>query len=667
MIYPLEYLLRNTENREAYERLCRVFCDIVPYVGTGISFYCQSWGAPFKSIIEVLKRSSAVKNNYFFRPLTEEEKQRAHRALSYTTNNEDKTIYSTLVEYMQSAIDYIDKNTEAEEERIQIRLPKTGGKEETKQIWAALQGLYNSYKFLELGELLNIFCETLKAKTFNLYFFEAINRFTQNSGEKVKNDHEMLRGLQDKYNNEALPPSRWFLPYLGEDKKFAITTNTDNSLTTVYSEHKYHEQNTAPMSFSGKSERAIWDTIPKETMKIYHIHGFQLNPNRNTSQTFVMTWSDYRKAYHHKEGSSSEVLENTFINDTLLFVGASLEKDITVDLMKKAASSHAFTGKHVAFLCKPKEEKINRLANAMATLCIATPDFPSYSSIFCQLIRENKTKEWGVINQVLRNNIHGKAEYGRKILQFLDSNDQFDIFSEEMIEGELEASVYPAIKKRLAHNGLRTYQWSVCRVDDDSFSFPIKPFTTTENGQNTYYLDSYAAPLGSTIYIIGGHNCTREGVNKLISEISKWTMVHATNYWKSRKQVKIRIIRVSNIGDLSPAKIIDKIDHISNLQPDEESKELWGLLQEMQQYKTYRDLGIITFTEGEVAYDSRRVISILLLTISVKELFKDFKEDIDRMIKQYTIPYIFRNQYTPPTQEIDNAQNTKKLLRSPRE
>lgn len=581
-VRPIEKILNNAENREAYNQLSNNFHDLVPYIGTGLSYYFKSWKKPFEIIYNNIKNSRATKN-CFLKELDHQEQERAKKALCSFGELEEK---ATLFEYIKQLIGFINTQCDKEE---QITADWSCCNE--KKIWEGIKTILENDHYLAFAEILNLISFTIMDTTFNRKFLTLIESKSGGAHKKLEQDSNNTKNLSAIGNKAPLPQAVWFVPYVGGKNLFAITTNTDDTLQYVYKACI----DTVPFQFSGKSYTTDVNSNTGRGMIVFHIHGVQPQSGIDSSESFIMTWSDYRKAYHAPENTLSRLLLSKYFCDHhLLFLGASLLKDDTVQLMKHQAQERHAINRHVAFFGdKTTIDKNNRNANTldenMATLSLITDDFNNYSPILCQLIREERTSSWGVIKKIVENNNRCSKLRQNKISAFLNGKQLFDIYKEELQETDLDTEIYPAIKDHVydEKGNQRTFKWAVCRIDQDSFCFPVK----CDNTQNKVFLDTYSAPLGNTIYIIGGSGCTDMQTDELITKIQSWCENHAREYWQHNTKVKVRIFLVNNYGALPPESIEARIKEALN-QPDDKDtiSMLQSLIMEMKEYAVYHIL-----------------------------------------------------------------------------
>ena len=201
---------------------------------------------------------------------------------------------------------------------------------------------------------------------------------------------------------------------------------------------------------------------------------------------------------------------------------------------------------------------------------------------------------------------------------------------EEISEEDLQAWVYPAIKNHISDNECRNFRWAVCRVDKlegaDSFCFPMK-----QSKDGVFFLDKYSAPLGNTIYIIGGSGCKPEGVDAIVNLIKKWSEQHDTDYWDMGGKVpKIRIIKVNCWGGITPDILSSRLRIVFSMwregfQKDSLS-ELRGLIDEMtlvEYYKAYAS------SPSLLGVDSDSIMAQLIFLAQVIIKLLDGKKEYD--------------------------------------
>ena len=639
-IYPLEAILNSSENKNAYELLYSEFDKLVPYVGTGISFYTSSWGAPFKNVLDDIRGSEFVKSP-FSTQLSEAQTRRWANLvdnipqLSSGANACDTIIH--ILNHISKVIGItIAANTILVFDSNAIN----------NEVFQVLENLLSAEKYLELGELLNAISFVLTGTTFNQRFHQAIEKYTDTAKAAIEKDYKNALELETIGSSIPLPPSRWFLPYIGGERKFLVTTNCDRSVIYVF---RFSSEE-VPVLFSGCNRAGeIANDIDHHI--IFHIHGVQENPYVDTANSFIMTWSDYQRAYVKRIGSSLQLLQEYYTKKHFLFIGASLEQDMTVEEMKEAAKREHSTNRHVAFMVEKtnwtaaEKDKYNekrvRLLNDMATETLSMPNYDAYSVVLCQLIREKKQGGWCEFLQLsdgmcLQADGCGALESCRSINSFMLSNNVFDIYEKEFTENELLNELYPALYKYVfdcnSQPKKRSFNWALCRVDTDDFAFPIKESTLTSRcrnkdffaGRSILHLGTYSAPLGNTIYIIGGNQCLSESTDCLIEKIRIWTSSHQyPDYWT--QPVRIRVFRVNCTSGLDRETLEDELERISNIENKaEELEEIIALLNRLQGYKTYSSLFPIDLLKN--CSNSECISDELYVLMTIPTILKIIKE-----------------------------------------
>lgn len=629
MPYPLEQLLNQPDYKRTYLLLSYHFSDIIPYVGTGLSFYYKSWGEPFRIILHDLRNDNQFEANCFYIPLNRDQRSRAGNAMAFITRRHRLNARICLAECLQIAI---NKMNETRPQNQINDIYDANGQRDNDIIWENLDTLYRKKQYIELGELINIISMTIRGISFNKLFFNVLTASFVAKAEEIASAEERIMSMKNLYNQNPLPEAVWYIPYLGNESRIVFTTNTDGSLNRVYR----HAFGNAPVTYHSRSAvEEIMRTV-EEHRVAYHIHGYQFGKEIDTSNTFIMTWSDYQKAYTQNEGSPLRMILDYARSGHFLFIGASLEKDATVEQMKRIIQELRITNKHVAFF--RKEERVNAqralnnkridLTNNMATQILLFPDYHQYSSVLCQLIRENTQEEWGVYAEIARCQETMGGAFSMEVSSFLESNESFSTFNREINEDELNTLLYPELKKCIVENEERSFRWSVCRVAQEGFAFPIK------ESNNTCLLETYSAPLGNTIYIIGGSNLTEKARNSLADSIKNWTLAHEKGYWTPNNAlVKVRVFLVNAVGDMTPNTIVKQLfDIISEDDILTRIISLKELISKMKQYREYST--VVSIFDGLKELNDKSVfhlIGVLVCWIAGSKLFSNMEEQVNEL------------------------------------
>ena len=628
MPYPLEQLLNQPDYKRTYLLLSYHFRDIIPYVGTGLSFYYKSWGEPFKKILNDLRNDDRFNVNCFYEPLNRDQRSRAKNAVTFITKGHRLAKGICLAECLQMAVEAMN-----EPRRKKIKsIYYADGQRDSRIIWRNLDTLYQKKLYIELGEMINIISMTIRGISFDRLFSDVLIARSTTKADEIASAEAKIKSMKDLYYKDPLPEAVWYIPYLGSESNIVFTTNTDGSLNRVYR----HAIGNAPVAYHSKSAVEEIKRTAEEHRVAYHIHGYQFENEIDTSNTFIMTWSDYQKAYTQNEGSPLRMILDYARNGHFLFIGASLESDATVEQMRKITQELMLANKHVAFFRKEKSVKaqcnLNNkridLTNNMATQILLFPDYRQYSSVLCQLIRENTQKEWGVYTEIVRCQETMDGAFSKKVSSFLESNTSFSTFDREINENELNTLLYPELQKCIVENEERSFRWSVCRVAQDGFVFPIK------EGNNTCLLETYSAPLGNTIYIIGGSNLTEKARNSLADTIKKWTRVHEKGYWTPNNAlVKVRVFLVNAVGDMTPNTIVKQLfDIISEDDILTRIISLKELISKMKQYREYST--VVSIFDGLKELNDKSVfhlIGVLVCWIAGSKLFSNMEEQVNEL------------------------------------
>lgn len=643
--YPLEAILSNSENKAAYNILSSNFESIVPYIGTGLSFYCKSWGAPFEGALKALEESALIADVDFQNRLSDAQKDRWRELAAKSFPYENTTSCTSLKDILNLIIDVINCKREKGEKLKSFR-----GTLNREKVFRRFNELLKDKYFLELGELLNATSLVLTGETFNKKFDDSLNAYREDAKLVIECDHQKIEGLTNEENISQLPQSIWFLPYIGGTHKFIITTNCDDSIEQTF----YSLLTDDPNFYSGLNSVTEIKLDANHHNIIYHIHGIQKDLNTDATTSYIMTWSDYRRAYNDGEGSPIRILEHYFTERHYLFIGASLDQDITLEKMKDTTSRESATNRHVALMAtKPEDETVFRerriaLHRQMATQTIAVPDYNAYSVILCQLIRERR-KEWHVYSEIgeagskvcpsattcAELNTCENLAICKAVNEVMENTEVFSVGSLSISEQELTSKLYPALYKYVYEDykkRARTFTWSVCRVDTDSFAFPMEQ-KSAERDREFFHLDTYSAPLGNTIYIIGGNRCTDEKVKELTKKIEKWTKLHTReSYWT--QDVRVRVFQISCTGELNPEELLDEIRCIiDSTDCEEEKKEkIFELLKRLCGYKMYKSLfNIDNLINNFFELDSSLILDALLINMLTSNIFRHLRKTVEEL------------------------------------
>lgn len=637
-IEPIGVLLNTYEKRAAYQSMLDNFDELIPYVGAGLSYYSKSWGAPFDAILKALRQKGASKDNYFFENFTKRQKERAIDVLKELAVENESEV-NCIRDCLKIAFEIV--SIESTEDISFFIIPDTNSKADNDVIWNSMQLLYDNDCFLELGEMLDIISYIDTGKRFNRLFLQEIKKMSNSAQQKIKEEIEQIKSLKYLGNLNSLPPAIWYLPYLGNSSKYVFTTNTDCSLKDIY-----REMGRDTITFTGRSNEHDISENEGNHHIIFHIHGYQYGKNYDTSDTFVMTWLDYKKVYVLGEGSQKRMLIKKFKEGHFLFVGASLKKDTTVSLMKEQANLDDIIDRHIALMSGKEfsEEDDNELDVSMATQIVRTPHWSMYPVVLCNLIREKRIREWLVYKDIIDgktiSNADKEDELVGELSSFLCNDANYLVFHRKLKNDEIIDKLYPILKELLVENNTRIYDWSVCRVNTQQFGFPIKD---SEHPS----LDSYSAPLGNTIYILGGSRCTNDQIDELEKKIHLWTEQHGSTYWNT--QVKVRVIKVDCVEGLSPIEIINQLKDLLKLSEEKEIAEklLMDLIQKINGYETYTEMLPFRSMNDAICYLEKYgvicTILFILFGMDRVELFQEYKSQI-KNLQEVIIPIWSKNE-----------------------
>lgn len=187
---------------------------------------------------------------------------------------------------------------------------------------------------MEKGDLIN--AVELIAKNYSTDF---IRNFLGYELSEVKIDEDST-----DLDNMAISN----LPLL-VDNGLIITTNYDMVLNRVFQKYEEIDEMVINDKISGRLEGAI----NNKRDYIVKIHG----SIRNNS-SLIISANDYSRVYYNPE--FKKTLKNLFNNNALLFLGCSLEKDFTLDLLEEIKNvDFGHSREHFAILkSKGKNSKV---------------------------------------------------------------------------------------------------------------------------------------------------------------------------------------------------------------------------------------------------------------------------------------------------------------------
>ena len=192
----------------------------------------------------------------------------------------------------------------------------------------------------------------------------------------------------EKCERENLQKSAaYMLPLLFPDSP-CVTTNFDRVLESVNETHGKKFDYVLPPDEVGQLTR----TLQHNQHNLFKLHG-DIGKDGMTSDKIVFTEKQYNRAYT-EQTHIKDALLNWFRNSVMLFLGCSLSKDRTLDLLGEVHSTSQQGAQHFAILpCEDEEKAGSRLAELFLTYGIRPIFYPQGQHDSVQVILERLLEE----------------------------------------------------------------------------------------------------------------------------------------------------------------------------------------------------------------------------------------------------------------------------------
>lgn len=507
-------------NYEAFRLLVEAIRSdkLVCYVGAGLSLYSKRWGEPFERMVDKLIGYGLEKN--------------PDPDMIGLKENLNK-LYLLRYSLDRIKADGNRKKLEEANARLKTSYKEVNAEDEAKYEELSLYPLIGD-KIADIMEDSRLkFKGSEGRKAFNPFFAEVVRGIQKNKENLQREDPYLF-------------PSIYFLPYLGDSIRF-ITTNCDDSFEDVGKvlRHIDKSKNSNWAKKCGLKDLSEW-MEDSDTNRVFYIHGHYLDPS-----SLVMNQHDYDETY--PEGSAAR---NLFIsaatNYTLLFLGASLNNDKTVEIINQNSSALGRNAEeHFIPVISASNKNHCKLINKKP-INIGN-DYSDISVVLHQLIRESRTDDdsfsW---KQDLRlENREIDPDLEQKIRKFLNEDTAFksEEFHEEQRDDILSFLYHHYLYENTEKRGP---EWTLCKIFDSQFQF-MKP--KKDGGP----LHNY--PLGNTIYMLGGSEKFSNGNPKMVNEyidgisdeIEQWIENQYPNACRDERfselegvnsgQLKVRVIK----------------------------------------------------------------------------------------------------------------------------
>ncbi len=254
-----------------------------------------------------------------------------------------------------------------------------------------------------VGAGLSVFCgyqgwpDVLKELAEYIY-----DRNTQAAIEKMINDGELLKAaqtIQDHYprmlkelqkiinydkikncdNNKLYAAAAYVLPYLFNDN-FVMTTNFDRVLEEIYDRcHAKFGKVITP-----HNSDLLTQSRQSNPHCLFKLHG-DIGPEIHDIEHLIFTQEQYDKAYANN-GPLMQELPQWFQNKTLLFLGCSLAKDRTMEVLQRVTSKNPGLDHYAILACRPDD--ISQRCVEMGDLGISAIYYPDKKHEAVRIILE---------------------------------------------------------------------------------------------------------------------------------------------------------------------------------------------------------------------------------------------------------------------------------------
>ena len=370
--------------------------------------------------------------------------------------------------------------------------------------------------FLEWGDTLNETIRTMR---------EAFNNSGLSGSFNVSSFSEYCIQAFQACAKTSVPkvpyqiPAIYFLPYLS---RFIITTYVDSSFIEVC-------KKTGIISWDQKAIKPE-DTVNLDRWDFPNYFILYIHGHINEQDSLIMTASDYDKMYPKEiptfgdHRGAREVLNKVVENYTVLFLGASLQADRTVEIInheyKKASKSRKRKGLHFipvtmqesGDLCKPPQ------INNAEPLVYSKDVHGEISILLLHLIRETKEPNgndcctWQKPENAV---YHISEETQNKITRSLTENttiERIDLDNDDPVDIVRYLFDHHSISKHDSGLG-----WSICSIKHRDFS--LNGFQTA----NQSFCPLHNYPIGDTIYVLTrNRDLSPNEEDPIVQRIQQW-------------------------------------------------------------------------------------------------------------------------------------------------
>lgn len=337
--------------------------------------------------------------------------------------------------------------------------------------------------------------------------------------------------VEENYDSPYKIRALFFLPYIGNA---LITTNIEPSFEEVIKRLKVQPWHRILAQASSTMEMN-WN---QESKRIFYIHGYISAPG-----SLVMTGSEYNEMYPKlipEDGrvyGARELLKKTVQDKSVLFLGASLNQDKTVEIINLEANNKAEIRRKANLHFIPvvganvvgKIEAPPKIIHSEPFL-YSEGEYQEISLLLLQLIRDsddswNNCKWTEPSFKCEPKDI--SPELKVELNRFLSPDDP-DIYNAKDILNNVTPP--DLIHYLYEHHSISQHDsglgWSICCVTKNEFTLD-----GCERGEAFSPLHNY--PLGDTVYVLyseheniyGESSLYKESAHKIMKEIEDWRKI----------------------------------------------------------------------------------------------------------------------------------------------
>lgn len=512
----IEELLNFSENKQRYSHLKSNLIEhrLAVFFGAGLSLGgkdARNWESPFS----IIYNNILMPKLEYFEDYIEKRQQSLQKSVT-------------------KCDDYIKGIEQGKNQASEIRVMLLQG-----------QKLYSTGSFLEAGDILSEALDYIKEIYSKWGIGEKLGDIQDKNFDNLIVDvfkRDSYPEVEKIYDSPYKICALFFVPYIGNA---LITTNIEPSFDEVAKRLKIPSWHRILAKASSSMEM---DWI-QETKRIFYIHGHILEPD-----SLVMTGREYDKMYpklipaDDRVYGARELLKKTVQEKSVLFLGASLNQDRTVDIinyethnsveLRQEANLHFFPviGANVLGM-------INTPPNLVHSepILYSKGEFQEISLLLLQLIRDTDDK-WDNCKWVKPSFKCGPKGISNILMDelnmFLSPNDA-SFYLEKTIPNDVNP--HELISYLYKHHSISQHDsglgWNICYITENDF-------TLDGCRENTSFSPLHNYPIGDTVYILyseppnvyGESTLYRERACEIKEKIKEWRSNYFPFYSKKSKR-----------------------------------------------------------------------------------------------------------------------------------